>query len=64
MLTFLQGAGLWILAMMVILRWFRVASYTRDEAELVAGPGAEFRHACPHARRMRKTSEWLVANQG
>jgi hypothetical protein len=64
MLTFLQGAGLWILAMVVILRWLRVASYTRDEAELAAGPGTEFRHACPHVRRMRKTAEWLVANQG
>jgi hypothetical protein len=64
MLTLLQGLGLWILAVGAILRWFRVASYTSDEAELAAGPGAEFRHACPHARRMRKTTEWLVADQG
>lgn len=62
MLTFLQGAGLWILAVVAILRWFRVASYTRDEVDLISGPGAEFRHACPHTRRMRR-ADWLVADQ-
>lgn len=60
MLTFLQGVMLWILAVAAILRWFRVASYTRDEVELGAGPEPEFDHLCPHARRMRRAAELFV----
>jgi len=61
MLTFLQGAMLWMLVVAGILRWFQVASFARDEAEMEAGP--EFRHARPHAQRLGRTAELFVADQ-
>ncbi len=62
MLTFLQGVGLWVLAVAVIVRWFRGSSYTRDELDLATG--REFRHVCPHLRQMRRAAELLVPDQG